>query len=48
MLSKDALLDRIDELEDIYEDLCDACEYQAAAETQYAIADLYRALEYAR
>ena len=48
MLSKDAIMDRIDELEDYYADMCDACEYAAASETQRTLADLYRALEYAR
>ena len=36
------------ELEDYYADMCDACEYAAASETQRTLADLYRALEYAR
>ena len=47
MLSKDAIMDRIDELEDYYADMCDCCEYAAASETQNKLADLYRALEYA-
>ena len=45
MLSRDAIMDRIDELEDYYADLVDACEYHAASQIQYHIADLYRALE---
>lgn len=47
MLSKDTIMDRIDELEDFFADMVDCGEYQAASETQAALADLYRALEYA-
>ena len=47
MLSRDAIMDRIDELEDFYADMIDCCEYAAASETQSALADLYRALELA-
>ena len=47
MISKDAILDRIDECEDQHDDLVAAGEYAAAYAVQQTLADLYRALEYA-
>ena len=47
MLTKEAIMDMIDELEDYYADMCDCCEYAVASETQNELADLYRALELA-
>ena len=43
----DAILDRIEEVEENYHDLRDAGEYSAALSIQQDLADLYHSLEMA-
>ena len=44
-MTKEAIQDRIDMLEDFYADLVDACEYSIASEIQAQITELYKTLQ---